>query len=306
MNSLSDPDEEAKSRLYAGLGGSQTLIALYDSNDILRYANDAFRQSFVRGTDHVDFSSIVRANHAAGVVYIGNCSIDTYVSRACARRRAQSHCSYPLELLDGKRLWLSETLLADGWLLCEATDVTMLKRAEASLRVARDTALEASQTDYLTNLPNRRYGFELLRHTLINAQTQRQALSIAIIDLDFFKNINDQYGHDAGDAALCCFAENCHAALRSLDTVARVGGEEFLFICPGATAQDALDILNRLHSKPIQVHLESRSIEFSYTFSAGVAEVSQADSMHSLLARADHALLAAKAHGRNTIEVAAA
>ena len=303
MNEVIGSDDEANLRLQEGLRASQTLIALYDQHDSLRYANEAFRQAFVGNTDSADFSAIVRANHAAGKgVNIGALTIDTYINHARARRRAQRYCSYPVELIGGERLWISETLLRDGWLLCEASDVTMLKHTETSLRVARDVAREASQTDYLTKLPNRRYGFELLERTLIHAQDQGEPLSIALIDLDLFKKINDQFGHDAGDAALCRFAETRYEFLRATDTIARIGGEEFLVIFPGATMQVAVDILNRLHNNPIQVHLECRSIDFSYTFSAGAAETSPADSMSSLLARADQALYTAKANGRNTIQ----
>ena len=294
------------SRLLDGFQGSRSLIALYDSDDMLQYANEAFLTAFVHNTDEISFSAIVRSNHTAGVgVNIGACSIDTYIARALARRRAQTHCSYPVELLDGKRLWITEVLLPDGWLLCEAADVTALKQAETSLRVSRDVALEASQSDYLTKLPNRRYAFELLKRALLSSQTQMELLSIALVDLDFFKSINDRFGHEAGDVALCRFAEHCHANLRAIDTVARIGGEEFLIICPGVAVQSAIDILNRLQNDPIQVHLPFPSVDFSYTFSAGATQASQADTMHSLLARADQALYAAKAHGRNTIQVAA-
>jgi diguanylate cyclase (GGDEF)-like protein len=306
LNTAGIPDENAGARLLQGFQGSRTLIALYDPEDTLWYANDAFRKAFVHSTDNVSFSAIVRSNHAAGVgVNIGASSIDTYITRARARRRAQSHCSYPIELLDGKRLWITETLLPDGWPLCEGADVTALKQVETSLRVSRDVALEASQTDYLTKLPNRRYAFELLKRVLLSTQTQMQLLSGALVDLDFFKSINELFGHEAGDAALCRFAENCRANLRAVDTIARIGGEEFLVICPGVPVQSALDILNRLHNNPIQVHLQFPSIDFSYTFSAGVTQASQGDTMHSLLARADQALYAAKAHGRNSIQVAA-
>ncbi|TAL77795.1 MAG: GGDEF domain-containing protein [Burkholderiaceae bacterium] len=300
---MSDSDDEVNARLREGLRVSQMLVVLYDGQDRLRYANDAFREAFLSTTDSIDFSTIVRANHAAGKgVNIGGIGVETYISRACARRRSQRYCSYPIDLIGGKRLWLSEMLLPDGWLLCEAANVTLLKQAETSLRVARDVALEASQTDYLTKLPNRRYGFELLKRALTFAQAHAEPLCVAMIDLDFFKKINDQFGHDGGDMALCRFAQTCRGYLRSTDTIARIGGEEFLMILPGATMQAALALAQRLHHEPIRVHLDSFPVEFSYTFSAGVAQMSPGDSVQSLMARADQALYAAKARGRNTIQ----
>lgn len=305
MNAVADSDTETRARLREGIQCSQKLLALYDQNDRLQYANRAFSLAFPHSDLSVDFSTIIRANHAVGAgVNIGTHSIDSYLRNACARRRSQAHCAYSAELMDGRHLWVTETCLSDNWLLTEAVDITALKQTETSLRAARDIALEASQTDYLTKLPNRRYGFELLNQALRGAQSREQALSIALIDLDFFKNINDRYGHGAGDSALRQFAENCYANLRAIDTIARIGGEEFLIVFPGATAERALDILNRLHHKPIQVSLESGAIEFSFTFSAGIAQASAADSRHSLLARADQAVYAAKARGRNAIQVA--
>lgn len=271
MNAVTDSDIEARVRLHEGIQCSQTLVALYDQDDRLRYANTAFSRAFPNTSTH---------------------------------RRTEHHHTYSVELSDGRHLWMTETRLADGWLLTEAADITALKRTETSLRAARDRALEASQTDYLTKLPNRRYGFDLLSQTLHTTQAREQALSIALIDLDFFKSINDRYGHSAGDSALCQFAEACCANLRAVDTVARIGGEEFLIIFPGTRSEPALDILNRLHQQPIQVSLESGAIKFSYTFSAGIAQASATDTKHSLLARADQALYAAKARGRNAIQVA--
>ena len=272
MNAVTDLDVEARARLHEGIQCSQTLIALYDQDDRLRYANQAFSHAF---------------------------------PSARAHRRTEHHHAYSVELANGRHLRMTETRLADGWLLTEATDVTALKQTETSLRAARDSALEASQTDYLTKLPNRRYGFELLSQTLHTAQAQQQALSIALIDLDLFKDINDRHGHSAGDSALCRFAETCYANLRAFDTVARIGGEEFLIIFPGVRAEPALDILSRLHQQPIQVSLESGAVKFSYTFSAGIAQASATDSKRSLLARADQALYTAKARGRNAIQMAA-
>ncbi len=81
--------------------------------------------------------------------------------------------------------------MPNGWLLCEAANVAPLKHAETSLRVSRDVALNISQSDYLINLPNRRYAFELLKRTLLSTQTQTELLSIALVDLNFFKSIND-------------------------------------------------------------------------------------------------------------------
>src|SRR3546814_6973706 len=109
------------------------------------------------------------------------------------------HRELQVDLIDGRRLWLTETLLDDGWLLCEATDVTMMKQAETSLRISRDNALEASQTDFLTKLPNRRQCAVFLKQALSLAFARNRELTVSMVDMDYFTKVNDRFGHGAGD-----------------------------------------------------------------------------------------------------------
>jgi diguanylate cyclase (GGDEF)-like protein len=297
---------DARRRLLDGLDNGQLLIALYDGRDRLRYANQAFRAVFVQGmVAEPDFEAIVRFNHARGTgIRIGDRTVDEYLVRVQARRRSQPRRAFPIELLDGHRLWLTETLLDDGWLLCEACDITAVKQTETSLRISRNMALEASQTDFLTKLPNRRHGYTFLEHALSFPHTGGARLSVALIDLDYFKLVNDRFGHDAGDLALCRFADVLRSNMRaSEDLVARIGGEEFLVVWANACQEDAMDSLMRLRAHPIEVELSGGVERFAITFSAGVAQARPGDSVQSLLDRADRALYAVKARGRNDVEM---
>lgn len=307
MNITSSLDETAALRLLESLHDGGLFIALYDQDDVIRYANVAFRNAFMCDRpDPIDFATLLRSNHSAGTgASIGAIDIETYIRRALTRRRSRPYCAFQLDLIDGRRLWLTETLLPDDWLLCVATDITVLKQSEAVLRNARDVALKASQTDYLTKLPNRRYGFQFLKRALDNAHVYREPLTVALLDLDHFRRINEQYGHEAGDAALRKFADTCRAELRASDTVARVGGEEFVIIWPHTPMEFALEILQRLHRTPLQVRHDARRLDFSFTFSAGIAQALPEDSLRSLLVRADKSLYAAKANGRHAIDVSA-
>ncbi|CAM5567135.1 GGDEF domain-containing protein [Eoetvoesiella caeni] len=291
-------------KLMTGLETSRTLVVLYDEHDVVRYANPAFRKVFMHGLNKASsFESIIRTNHEAGTgVLIRGHEIDSYLAFAREHRRTTPHRKLSVDLVDGRRLWITETLLEDSWLLSEAMDTTAMKQAETSLRVSRDVALVASQTDFLTKLPNRRSCFTFLERALTFAQANNKELSVAMLDLDYFKTVNDSFGHNAGDTTLCRFANILRSNVRTSDLVARIGGEEFMIVWPGATLPFALDVLKRLQESTIDVELPGHPTKLRITFSAGVTQTKPEDTAHSLVSRADKYLYIAKAHGRNTIK----
>jgi diguanylate cyclase (GGDEF)-like protein len=156
-------------------------------------------------------------------------------------------------------------------------------------------------TDSLTGCYNRR-SFELqLERDLHLATRMRQPLSLIMLDLDNFKHINDQAGHDAGDAALCMLADNLRAELRAVDTAARFGGDEFVIILPQANAEGALLVAERLRKRISQMEVP----EFGQvTASFGVATFpAHASSRDTLLVAADRALYNSKDAGRNRVSL---
>jgi diguanylate cyclase (GGDEF)-like protein len=156
-------------------------------------------------------------------------------------------------------------------------------------------------TDSLTGCYNRR-SFELqLERDLHLATRMRQPLSLIMLDLDNFKHINDQAGHDAGDAALCMLAENLRAELRAVDTAARFGGDEFVIILPQANPEGALLVAERLRKRIAQMVVP----EFGQvTASFGVATFpTHASSRDTLMVAADRALYNSKDCGRNRVSL---
>lgn len=155
--------------------------------------------------------------------------------------------------------------------------------------------------DGLTGLLNRR-GFQQAC-TLLSAGATGHgvAISCAMIDLDNFKAINDRHGHAAGDKALCDFADVLRMNLRPIDNAARVGGDEFALILPDATSADAMDILTRLLAALAQRPLVTDIGPHTLHFSAGVAQLRQAESVHEQLSRADAILLHAKRSGKSQV-----
>jgi diguanylate cyclase len=169
------------------------------------------------------------------------------------------------------------------------------------LKAAHARIEELAQVDELTGLLNRRYIMKCLNEEMARAQRTGASCSVAILDLDFFKRINDQFGHPIGDEVLRTFAITLFANLRSIDKLGRYGGEEFLMILPDTTKDQAVRTLDRLRSTLAQVDWTEISTMMTVTMSAGISEVRQDDSAADILARADVALYHAKGAGRNRV-----
>ncbi len=161
-----------------------------------------------------------------------------------------------------------------------------------------------ANTDDLTGLLTRRAFFQQAQAALAFADRSGEPLSIAIVDLDYFKAVNDRHGHASGDRVLADFAATMTKNLRASDLVGRLGGEEFAILCPATGSFETARLLDRLRAK---VDGSSGTISFredGCTFSAGVDECREGDTLESLMARADAALYEAKARGRNRVVVA--
>lgn len=153
-----------------------------------------------------------------------------------------------------------------------------------------------ARTDALTQLPNRRFVIERLEQ---EARKQR-ACSLILIDIDFFKRVNDEHGHDVGDLVLQTVARVLQANVRISDDVCRLGGEEFLVLCPATEVSEAVELAERLRTAVGFTMIDA--LGRTVTISAGVAEKTQDDDGPSnTLKRADAALYAAKRGGRNCV-----
>jgi diguanylate cyclase (GGDEF)-like protein len=175
----------------------------------------------------------------------------------------------------------------------EALEATAEALATANIKLKTLSAM-----DPLTGLPNRRELIDRVTEALRDRSIQPR-LALAVIDLDHFKRINDDYGHLAGDAVLRDFAGVLHAHVRGHDAIGRWGGEEFLALLPGAGAEDARRWIDELIARVRQrlVIIDGNSI--AYRISIGIALADDGDAMDALVARADRALYAAKAAGRD-------
>lgn len=157
-----------------------------------------------------------------------------------------------------------------------------------------------SITDPGTKLFNRRYILELLHKEVARAERYRESLSIALVDIDYFKRVNDTYGHQAGDQILEQFSKRLRQWVREMDFVGRYGGEEFLLIFPQTSAEKASRVLERIRWQMESIPFQLDETNLQITFSGGVAEY-HGEAIHEFLLRCDGCLYRAKDAGRNRI-----
>ena len=159
--------------------------------------------------------------------------------------------------------------------------------------------------DVLTGLYNRRVMEQRLEDDMHRAIRYKQALSIFLLDIDFFKKINDTYGHHAGDMVLCDFAKNIETSIRNTDYVARYGGEEFVVVLPLTNLSDAKEMAERLCKIIADKPLIIDDKQIAITASIGVAAFPETgQSSQELLKVADAAMYIAKKAGRNQVKIA--
>ncbi|HJV66820.1 MAG TPA: diguanylate cyclase [Geomonas sp.] len=179
-----------------------------------------------------------------------------------------------------------------------------IKSLQDELKKANELLRRLTNIDHLTNLFNRRYLAEILEGEFFRARRNNESLSLVIVDIDYFKNVNDTYGHQNGDVVLAAVASLAQRQLRAYDSAARYGGEEFVLVFPGTPLRGGVMVAERLRQAVLGLSFPSPMENLTVTISAGVATYpsSQVDSIDSLFRQADEALYRAKQNGRNRVE----
>jgi len=163
---------------------------------------------------------------------------------------------------------------------------------------------ELALTDVLTGLPNRRHAMQTLERLWLQALESDLPLACMMIDADGFKAINDNHGHDAGDQVLCELARQLKYAVRTDDMVCRLGGDEFLIICPKTDAPGALKIATQVHEKIRSLRVKVPGGEWPGSISVGVAARTTAMAQpQDVIKLADRGVYAAKETGRNCVKM---
>ena len=179
-----------------------------------------------------------------------------------------------------------------------------LYRSGVKLKDAYRRIEELAELDELTGSYNRRCIMRMLDEEIARSRRIAAPCSVALIDLDWFKRINDAYGHPTGDEVLRTFAITTFANIRTIDRFGRYGGEEFLLVLPDTSTDSAAQILERLRRIIADLDWSAFSAGMRVTISAGVTTLRPDETPDTFLARADSALYSAKAKGRNRIACA--
>ncbi|MEO0544084.1 MAG: GGDEF domain-containing protein [Pseudomonadota bacterium] len=164
-----------------------------------------------------------------------------------------------------------------------------------------ETYRNAALTDALTGLQNRRYFDDTLREYMREFAAIGKPVGIIIVDLDFFKRINDTYGHDNGDLVLRAVSISLQQQVRGHDILARLGGEEFAIVFPNVDEYSLAQLAERVRTAIEQIHLVLDGDRVAISASIGGALWDCKESMSSLMKRADQHLYAAKHNGRNQV-----
>lgn len=198
------------------------------------------------------------------------------------------------DLLDGMRKLLRQSKRL----------VTMGDRMQGQLNALNEDLYRVARTDALTGLRNRRHFMELARREVLRARRTGEPLSLLLLDADHFKRINDTWGHDVGDLVLREVADGLRESVREVDVSARIGGEEFVALLPGADCCAAHAVAERIRERVAETFVISRGEEVRCTVSIGCT-TQQGDGvdLELLLRNSDVALYGAKKKGRDCIVV---
>jgi len=185
------------------------------------------------------------------------------------------------------------------------SQTNILLQDEINERVRLEDELRhQATTDTLTGISNRRHFLELTQNEMNRAHRLNHPLAIVLLDIDHFKNINDTYGHAAGDQALSVFVKTCQQNLRAIDVFARLGGDEFVILLPETDCDQAYTALERFRKALTAAPFDFADQSIQITSSIGISNLAnEPESLEAFLGRADEALYQAKKAGRNQIAI---
>ena len=221
-------------------------------------------------------------------------------------RQIPDHLGLPIVFLssetDRKKQFSAMRIGADGFLTKPVIPEDMV--AAVAIRAERMRTLRALMArDSLTGLFNHTATTQLLINAIANARRNGNTVCLGMIDIDYFKSVNDTHGHPVGDHVILALSRILLQRLRNSDIVGRYGGEEFAVILQNVSIAHAAQLLDELRQDFARIVFDSSSGEFSCTFSAGVAQYHAHQSMEGVREMSDRALYKAKHSGRNRVVV---
>lgn len=259
--------------------------------------------------DFLQFADLVRS--VQGLVLAVTARAEALESRLTEDNHAvrQSAQAFGAEQDKERMMRLLEAVVAKTEAICLTVEDARadIEATRLALAHVSEELTETRQTlneDALTGAQNRRGMDATLLREVARARRNKNLLTVAMVDVDHFKQVNDTHGHEAGDRLLIHLGMIAKSVLRESDTLVRYGGEEFLLILPEADLRGAEYVLNRLREMVAKSPLMFADKRIEVTISAGIAQLLPDENGHNLVMRADLALYEAKRAGRNCVRVA--
>ena len=218
------------------------------------------------------------------------------LARIEERAEAEHTPAEPLKAFVLKIMSLDMSLALETYHYAE---VSSLEQSLDDLRGEGEHLRTLATTDPLTGVANRKRVLDEVTLELADSRRAAERIVVLMIDLDHFKMVNDTYGHLVGDDVLRHVATRIQTSIRTIDTVGRYGGEEFLVLLTDTNQASAMEIAERIRRKVGDSHIAVSGLDIGVTLSVGLAEARDGDTPATLIARADHALYDAKTRGRN-------
>lgn len=299
--------EQLQHILIEHIENSGNGIAVLDAEDRFIFFNQTFISLFGLKDHPVlnhTYDELLIWMHSRGVgANTHSSSVEEWLEFVRRQHRSAAFRHFEVDLIDGRWLLVTEQVNVGGEVVLVCNDITNSKRTEHALQNAHKELERLALTDELTGLSNRRHFMQQLGDEHKRALRYRHPASLAILDLDHFKKINDQFGHAAGDDVLRHFSSVLRQSLRKQDFIGRLGGEEFALLLPETTQQEALVLLQRIRKALSSVTLEEIATGFLYTFSAGLTELKFDSPLNckDWMQVADQALYQAKGAGRDQV-----
>lgn len=302
LSQVLEAADAANARLHDAIESVSDAFAIYDAEDRIVLCNGSFARTFTDETDPDELrglsaEDIIRTSVARGEripPQYGN-NEDAWTAERLRQHRNPSSEGFVFQLADGRWMQAKERRTSEGGIVGVHADITTLKAVEEQVR-------HLANHDPLTGLPNRRLLMDRMMQAFSNARRHEDQVAIMVIDLDDFKRINDIHGHKVGDRVLQVISGRLRTTVRQADTVARMGGDEFVIILPELQKRDAAariaEKVQQATARPINVD----GVSFQVRASIGLAVFPHdGEDVEALLKCADVAMYRAKDEGRNVI-----
>ena len=274
---------------------------------MLIYANYPYRDMFCMPQKidlNCNFNEMVyHAFKEKRGIHIESEHIDDWLAYVATVRRGRPYRVFEVDLVDGRWFLFSEHLSSDGELMVQTKDITRQKVLESELKQSMNSLNKLALTDELTQLANRRSFVESVESELSRCGRHSGFVTMMIVDLDLFKNVNDTHGHQAGDAVLVEVAKILKRAIRQYDIVGRIGGEEFAIFLGSSELNIAQEISERVRKMLEETVVSYAGKQISVTASIGMTSRTCDALFEALYTEADQALYLAKEKGRNQVAV---